>query len=857
MSAKPLKAWRDKLAHLQAARAIASDASKEFQIDSEIAEAEEWIQKLDQAKPGENELRIDLTHLPAGAPHFLGREAELIALDTAWQPASKTAIVELIAPGGTGKTALVKRWLEGMQHDNYRGAHRIFAWSFYSQGTSDERQASEDHFLAEALKWFGVEVEAALNPWDKGRALAQAVAATRTLLILDGVEPLQYPPGALAGELRAPGLKALLSHLATANHGALCVLTSREWLKDLDQWLHGPTRPQGTVRRIDLGNLSDQDGARLLYTSGVVRAGAAAIGPDDAELIAASREVKGHALTLTLLGSYLALGFDGDIRQRDQVDFKDADQTTGGHAFRVIAAYERWFASQGEQGTAELAALRLLGFFDRPASKANLDALRAAPAIAGLTEALQGLSAAQWNATLKRLGECRLLEADAKTGGLDAHPLVRDYFADRLAQGMPDAWCVGHWRIYAQLKRDTPYWPDTLEGLQPLYQAVAHGCKAGLYEEARAEVFVNRILRGTRHDGFYSTKKLGAIGADLGAVACFFVEPWKLLAPALAEGHQAWLFNETASRLRALGRLAEALEPMRVGAEMREKQQDWVNAAASYSNLSQLQLSLGRVAAAVADAGQAVAYADRSEDAFQRMTSRITLADARHQQGQRDSARTDFVAAEQMQAQLQPNYPLLYSLQGFRYCDLLLAEAERGAWDGREDAGLAGVCGEVVNRAVQTLVWAKQHLGLLDIALDHLTLARCALYADILQGQPSGETARQETEAAVADLRQAGRQDYLPRSLLTRAWLHHHLNDPAAAEADLTEAQQIAERGEMKLHLADIHLTRARLFQNKAELARARVLIEECGYGRRLPELEDAEAAAMTWNAAAVQQTNE
>ena len=33
-----------------------------------------------------------------------------------------------------------------------------------------------------------------------------------------------------------------------------------------------------------------------------------------------------------------------------------------------------------------------------------------------------------------------------------------------------------------------------------------------------------------------------------------------------------------------------------------------------------------------------------------------------------------------MQAESQPDYPLLYSLQGFRYCDLLLAEAERAAW---------------------------------------------------------------------------------------------------------------------------------------------------------------------------------
>ncbi len=47
----------------------------------------------------------------------------------------------------------------------------------------------------------------------------------------------------------------------------------------------------------------------------------------------------------------------------------------------------------------------------------------------------------------------------------------------------------------------------------------------------------------------------------------------------------------------------------------------------------------------------------------------------------------------------------------------------------------------------------------------------------------------------------------------------------------------------MPLHLADIHLHRARLFADRAELNQARALIQKHGYDRRLPELHDAEAA--------------
>jgi hypothetical protein len=48
--------------------------------------------------------------------------------------------------------------------------------------------------------------------------------------------------------------------------------------------------------------------------------------------------------------------------------------------------------------------------------------------------------------------------------------------------------------------------------------------------------------------------------------------------------------------------------------------------------------------------------------------------------GRRDDAQEFFRAAEEMQAKLQHEYPLLYSLRGFQYCDLLLAAPERAAW---------------------------------------------------------------------------------------------------------------------------------------------------------------------------------
>jgi hypothetical protein len=66
-----------------------------------------------------------------------------------------------------------------------------------------------------------------------------------------------------------------------------------------------------------------------------------------------------------------------------------------------------------------------------------------------------------------------------------------------------------------------------------------------------------------------------------------------------------------------------------------------------------------------------------------------------------------------------------------------------------------------------------------------------------------------------------------------------------AAEADLSEALEIAKRGSMRLHECDAHLEWARLCRQRGDrdglerhVARARRLVEETGYGRRRREVE-------------------
>lgn len=822
------------------------------------------------------ERRLDLSGiLPYAPEELVGREAEKHLISDAWActlraEARRPHLLTFVALGGEGKTSLVAKWaVDELSAKGWPGCEAAFAWSFYSQGTRDQVAASSDAFLKAALDFFAQDDDDrafAASPagaYEKGQRLARLVGSRRSLLILDGLEPLQYAPTAPTGsQLKDQGLAALLEGLAQQSQG-LCLVTTRYSVPDLKAFR------QSTAPEHELKRLSPDAGTHLLTMLGAK--GSAQ------ELRAAVEEVKGHALTLQLLGSWLRDAHAGDIRQRQLVRLEEADaEEQGGHAFRVMAAYEASFEREGDAGRRALALLRLLGLFDRPVTADCFDALLQPPAIAGLTDPLLGLSTPPLNKTLSRLESARLLTVhrDAGSGrqlSLDAHPLLREYFARQLREQQPEAWRAAHGRLFEHLCASTKEGDQpTLEDLQPLYQAVAHGCLAGLQQRACDEVYYARINR--LQEGF-SAKKLGAFGSDLGAVACFFDQPWQRVSQSLRAANQAWLLNEAAFNLRALGRLTEALEPMRAGINALIAQSNLTQVAASASNLSELELTLGEVTPAVQDAERSVTFADRSSSAGERVINRTTHADALHQAGRRTESLLVFREAEHMQQEHLPGYPLLYSLRGFQYADLLLAAPERAAWQGAapgrprqaEDAAAHhGTLQAVGRRTAQTLAWAEMNaVSLLDLALDHLTLARTALLTALLAQAEPGATdlaqVHREADAAVAGLRRAGHQDYVPRGLLTRAWLRAitgPLTGPDSAQADLDEAWDIAERGPMRLHMADIHLYRARLFfreanypweSPEADLAAARELIERCGYGRRREELADAEAALAQW----------
>jgi hypothetical protein len=772
---------------------------------------------------------VHVSGLPETAyERLVGREAELKRLDEAWAD-SRTNILPLIAEGGAGKSALVNEWLKRLQADNYRGAEAVLGWSFYSQGTK-ERATSADAFLDWALEKLGAKL-GTTSASAKGEAIAEVMMRRKVLLLLDGVEPLQHGPGPQIGKLKDQGLRALLRRFAAtprAQAHGLIVLASRLEVADIARWRND------AAPVVDVERLSDKAGAALLRDNSVWGT--------DQELKAATLEFGGHPLALGLLASFLKETQTGDLRRRDHIrDYlADPNNPRHDHARRVMESYEKeWLAGQ----PVLLAIMLMVGLFDRPASGDCLRALRVKPAIGGLADQLVNLDDDEWRRAVARLREARLLAPRDLTtpDAIDAHPLVREWFGERLRQTNEAAWKAAHSRLYDHLRRTTREGTEpTLPDLAPLYQAIAHGCRAGRYQEALERIFIDRICR-RGPDGrvrFYASRKLGASGGNLAAITWFFERPYETLTAQLNLAARSFVFGEAGFYLRSQGRFLEALPAMRVALRMSCEAKAWSNAAAAAVNLSQTELLVGEVAAAIESIEQSVALADRSDDEFQKIVSRGMYADALHAAGQRDKAKSLFFDAEERQRKDQPEFPLLYSIGGYHYCDLLLSKGDYAA---------TGV------RATQTLKHARADLGILSIALDTLTLGRTdfALAIENSRDALSVATAQSDSRNASALLDQAidnlhasAENTHLPRGLLARAAFRRSIGDWGGAVRDLDEVEVIAEPGPMRLYLCDMALARARLaFARIEAFAPLNGLIDDSPPKPALPDA--AEAASL------------
>ncbi|WP_319576740.1 hypothetical protein [uncultured Desulfobacter sp.] len=712
--------------------------------------------------------KFDINNLPDPTTTLIGRKNELIQLTDIFLNEDKR-LVTIIASGGIGKSALIDEWLQQIAECNYYDKTYVFGWSFYSQGSHKTFTNSYD-FFNKILPFLGIS-EIPKDDIEKARLLARCMQQLPCLLILDGLEPLQYPPKLpnINGELHDIALKELIACFRRIKSRSFVLISSRQPLIELKKW-----HPKH-YSNLELDVLPEDEGAALLESLGVTGS--------LKERKSISKDLNGHALSLVLIGHLLSMRHQGDCRR-----YKDLPPLTSAygnsdaekdscHAKRVLSYYDELQDSNSRH------FLHLIGLFDRPMNREEKAILFSNSKHA---EQLQSLTVQQLRTVEQNLEKSGLLLG--KKGSLermewDCHPIIRSYFGRKFKDDYSENFKQAHMVLFEYYnKLPQKELPDTLEEMQPLYRAVMHGCFAGEYKKTLESIYYKRILRGEEH---YSEYMLGAYSQEITALSAFFPLGWEnTIKTDLTKFNIIWLLKVVSHCLVSQGRLQEAI--LSINSNLRQMKQIKNIAkekADSKRILTNIYNSIGLLKDAKIIIIKALHESKINKRAKDEILNQCRLAAVLHRIGDLIGAEANFRQAEKNEQQLN-NRRLYYSLSGFDYCSLLLDKAKN-----------KNQLYEIIEKGKSSD--NKEYNNPLNNAFGELTFARAYFALN------KTSIAEKYFEQAIEQIQMSKRIELMPPFYLYRADFYLAQKQFEKVEADLNSAWEIIERCSMTLYGVD------------------------------------------------------
>ncbi|ADB15791.1 hypothetical protein Psta_1108 [Pirellula staleyi DSM 6068] len=412
------------------------------------------------------------------AAESVEREILLHQLGVAWMEPG-TRVVNLVGELGVGKSSLVAHFLALLSREAWRGAERLFCWSF------DEQQRAGGHHSADefcfALRQFLSDVEDAPEAWwETGARLARLLQEERTLLVIDGLDHLLRADEHGTARIADDALLMLLRKLLHAHNG-LCIVISKQPLADLAPW-----EGEG-LSTIQVDRVAKPDSRELLAklrypvtSSEIDDAAAAASGHFiAARLIAACRAARGS--------------FPATLKRHAQrLTSIPLDQLIDGLLQELLEAWN-------QPAITEL--LSLLACADQPLEVTTIENL-----LGHLRRDFQAnsdVSAEQqpWGATLVQLDgtKLRAILAQLRGAGIVAHPatqlvvlqrVAREAFLRRQAPLESSRGAQLHRWLAEELQLQKSDGPITPPRIATLLRAMQHRTEAGDYHSAWHESFL-------------------------------------------------------------------------------------------------------------------------------------------------------------------------------------------------------------------------------------------------------------------------------------------------------------------------------------------------------------------------------
>jgi tetratricopeptide (TPR) repeat protein len=537
--------------------------------------------------------------------------------------------------------------------------------------------------------------------------------------------------------------------------------------------------------------MAPEEGRALLKRSGVTA--------PDAILDGIIQDWNGHALALALLG--------GQLRGRDTVLPHEIPRPTSDASDRdriedLLRSYDRGATGAGGLTDDERRILSAIALF------------RTAPSIEAIGRVISKMAGGPVDlaAILTRLQARRLIGPLQDGACYTEHPLVRDYYRERLKgsfQSLPDLHRAAA-EFCQQRAKDPPESPS-LADLSDWIEAAYHFCCSGDYDRA-FEIYSVKL----EQKRLVLSWKLNAYSTICGILEAFYPDGQFHGNPRLRDTSQRrFLVNRLGVCRMNLGRLREAVGLFEEAISIAVEAGNRSGELASLENRIEAESYLGRLVSARRRADEALRIAEEMNDPEEirdALAYRGYIADSI---GELEIATEQFARAESLQASIEPERPRLTSLYGLWHAEHLFHT------------------GNLI--AARSLAQYVLDHGRAEHQLDDISMSWRVL-GNIAAAEQAHNEAAKCFDEAVRGARAISELTVLLEALLARGRWAARLRY-GDATADLNEALNLARGGSYKPSEAKIRLGRARVLAAKenltsarAELARALELAQETNY---------------------------
>lgn len=695
---------------------------------------------------------------------WVGRENQLTLLNYLWLDPGYH-VVSLIGFGGEGKSSLARQWLDDLlKSSDLSQPDGVFWWSFY------ERQ-NVDELFEVALRYFSQEKttrEDGLRSDMYPKLLAGMLKVSRYLIVLDGFEVMQHQQEDF-GLIRNARLAAFLDYVAAEDHLSFCLITSRAPVVDL--------LPYITHSKYDVERLPVEDGKELLIKLGVQGS--------DQKLRNLVEQWGGHALTLSLIGTYLREHYAGDMKHLSELpspsDPYAYQEYRENRVYRILRRYDEHLTD------AERRFMQILSTFRLPVPQLALSkpVFQVKPELP------------------EKLVDNRILQYNQHKGEYTAHPLIRAYYSGELEEN-PVQFRKVHQSIadyYRLMERDLSDKP-TLDDLKSWLEAVHHLCAAGKYNEAYEVldyIYYQDERKEKRRKESILTHQLGAYETALTVLQEFFPMGNTTQEPLVNNfKDKCFLLQEVGISLMNLGRTNEVPFILNRHNQLAQKVNDWSVLNSGSANLARVYIYLGKLRDGVKYAEDAYKYAKSISNNREKHTAQLDslmyLGQAYDLLGDIKEAGKIFSQANRISRELYPHSRYLFGNYGVYFADYL-----------RRKGGNPEYARQV---AQENLEYSQDSPD--DLSRSHQILG------DLNTERGEYDEAYREYNTALQYARRITHWPSLITALAARGYLLTLTGDLEAAQSNLEEALDYARTGSYGIYEADIRVKLAWFYLKKA-----------------------------------------